>query len=342
MSADRDLMLDIRGWLAADERDLPRPVRASVMAAIADVPQRRQRWLRPWPSLWARQGRLRSIAILGLLIALLALLAVAWIVPFGSSSPESAHVENGWIAFSTQGHAGQIGSTDYRKGGDIYIAHDHDDLRMLVSRGPDMDRNVCPAFSPDGTQLAFGQLSRAGPAIVILDLAPDGTITDSTRLPVASTNTEAPCPRWSADGSRIGSLEYRNLVVIHGLDGSILEATAGDPSFADFPGPDDWRRPLLSPSGEYSVSGIYERGVVLSPVDGSPDRLITQEQYAIWGWSPDSTKVLLMRDVSGASFTLWAASVEPYTLEVIAEDIPTNGARSWPDRRDVSWQALIE
>jgi hypothetical protein len=50
-----------------------------------------------------------------------------------------------------------------------------------------------------------------------------------------------------------------------------------------------------------------------------------------------------MRDVSGGHFELSAISVvEPFTVEVIAGRIPTNNARSWPRRQDVSWQALYE
>jgi hypothetical protein len=286
-----------------------------------------------------------------MLLALLALLATTWLVPFAGSSPQPAHVENGWIAFSTQPHRDQENLRRWyeRQGGDIYIAHDRDDLRMLVSRGPEMDTNVCPAFSPDGTRLAYGRLADAGPAVVILDLAADGTITGSTSFPIDLSNTAAPCPRWSADGTRIGSLERRNLVVIHALDGTILEATEGDPTFGDFVsvsvvGKEDVPGSIVSPSGEYSVSSVYERGLVVTPVDGSPDRTIHDEGgYAIAGWSPDSTKVLRMRDVSGRHFELSAISVdEPYTVEIIAERIPTNGARSWPGMRDVSWQAITE
>ena len=247
---------------------------------------------------------------------------------------------NGWIAFSSQPHAQQDGLTDFRRGGDIYLAHDRDDLHVLVSRGPGKDTNVCPAFSPDGARLAYGERTAAGIAIVILELAADGSIVDTSRLPLDTTSTVAPCPRWSADGTRIGALDGRNVVVIRGLDGSIVEAGAGDPTYADFT--DDDTRPLVSPSGELSVRR-QDGGTVVHPVDGSPDRTIAGDVYRILGWSPDSTKVLLMSDSSATSFDLRAVSVdEPYTVEMIADVIPVNGARSWPGRRDGSWQSLLE
>jgi hypothetical protein len=255
-------------------------------------------------------------------------------------SPGPEGVTNGWIAFSSQPHAGQVMSTDGRRGGDIYLAHDSDDLRMLVSRGPGRDTNVCPAFSPDGTRLAYGERTDAGTAVVILDLAADGSIERTSRLPLDTTSTVAPCPRWSVDGTRITSLEARNTMVVRGLDGSIVEARSGDPTFTDYAyGPGT----LDSPSGELSVR---QQGgeIIVHPADGSPERTIAGKYpYAIAGWSPDSTKVLLLRDVSGHDFELSAVSVdEPFTVEVIADRIPTNGSRSWPERRDLSWQTLHE
>jgi hypothetical protein len=255
-------------------------------------------------------------------------------------SPGTEGVTNGWIAFSSQPHAGQVMATDGRRGGDIYLAHDSDDLRMLVSRGPGMDTNVCPAFSPDGTRLAYGEQTDAGIAIVILDLAADGSIERTSRLPLDTTSPVAPCPRWSVDGTRIGSLEARNIVIVRGLDGSIVEARTGDPTFADFaygPGP------LGSPSGEHSVR-MQNGEIIVHPADGSPERTIAgMNPYAIAGWSPDSTKLLLMRDVSGHDLQLSAVSIdEPFAVEVVADVIPVNGARSWPERRDLSWQTLFE
>jgi hypothetical protein len=175
---------------------------------------------------------------------------------------------------------------------------------------------------------------------VILDLAADGSIERTSRLPLDTTSTVAPCPRWSVDGTRITSLEARNTMVVRGLDGSIVEARSGDPTFTDYAyGPGT----LDSPSGELSVR---QQGgeIIVHPADGSPERTIAGKYpYAIAGWSPDSTKVLLLRDVSGHDFELSAVSVdEPFTVEVIADRIPTNGSRSWPERRDLSWQTLHE
>jgi hypothetical protein len=111
-------------------------------------------------------------------------------------------------------------------------------------------------------------------------------------------------------------------------------------------GAPEYTRPVESPSGELSVfwQDGPDGGIVVHPLDGSSERIIAREPYAIWSWSPDGTKVLLMG--SGAqSFDLRAVAVdEPFTVELITDEneIPTNGSRSWPDRLNASWQALLE
>src|SRR5436190_14673784 len=55
---------------------------------------------------------------------------------------------NGWIAFSSQPGYPQVAATDITIGGDIYLVREGVAPRLIVSRGPAMTMNVCPAFSP--------------------------------------------------------------------------------------------------------------------------------------------------------------------------------------------------
>ena len=61
--------------------------------------------------------------------------------------------------------------------------------------------------------------------------------------------------------------------------------------------------------------------------------------YAVAAWSPDRRKLLVMRDVSGIDFSMFAVSVEaPFEIVPVVENVRVNNTRSWPGRRDVSWQ----
>ena len=56
-------------------------------------------------------------------------------------------------------------------------------------------------------------------------------------------------------------------------------------------------------------------------------------------WSPDGRKLLVMQDVGGVNFTMFAVSVDaPFESVPVVEMVRVNHARSWPGRYDVSWQ----
>jgi hypothetical protein len=303
-----------------------------------------------------------AAAIALVALAGLALGTAAFVV--GQRSPDAPPlIVNGWIAFSSQPDQGEVVGSDVRRGGDIWLAGAGVEPRIIVSRGPDMDTNVCPTFSPDGTRLVYGHRSGSGSALVFLDVAPDGTVSESARVRIDDdfSDVDAPCPRWSADGTRIGTLIGSSLV-IRTLDGAPLTRVPGpgDPTHEDFdglyyfdgvysvvpfldrPARDLATRALVSPSGALAVRD--EGGEVLvGPMDGSPGRVIASPGYGIGGWSPDSTQVLFMQDISGLDFAMHAVSIEPpFEAIEIAARIPVNGSRSWPEARDVSWQALTE
>ena len=258
--------------------------------------------------------------------------------PLPSLAP--SRVSNGWIAYSTDGQS--PGSTDTATGSDIYLVREGSQPRLIASREGGTTRNSCPAFSPDGTKLAYVAVGPQGQDVVVLDLDANGDIRDTVHIPVTGAGVVV-CPRWSSDGARVAYLEGR-VVVVRGLDGSTSAPAAGDPSLKDFVQPDA----LLSPSGAWTVSLVSPLTTGCELAVAKPDRTATHIipippsdcPYAVAAWSPDGRQVLLMQDVGGG-FAINAIGVDSALAVTIVTNVMTDGARSWPGWGDVSWQPVL-
>jgi hypothetical protein len=277
-------------------------------------------------------------------------------------------VSNGWIAFSTQRGCCEVGHDYNGVGGDIYLVRDGVDATVIVSRGPGNASNVCPAFSPDGRTLVYGHRDSAGRALILLAVSADGSVSETARLDVPG-DSQVPCPRWSADGTRLAYLDGLSRdgkptaqpasLVVRGLDGSTLLPEPGDPNREDLtphPVADPWP-PLPSPSGEL-VAFVDDRGVMVERPDGSDAHVLltladfarmlgysrdeSVPPYSIPAWSPDGKYVLAQGDVSGLDFAMVAISVESPTQSIVlARMVPVNCASCWPGRGDASWQPVF-
>ncbi len=268
----------------------------------------------------------------------------------------------GWIAFSTQPGWPEHGHDYWGLGGDIYLVRQGIQPKMIVSRGTRNVSNVCPAFSPDGLTLVYGEHAGSNRALVFLAVSSDGSTSETARLDVPGEGN-VPCPRWSSDGTRVAYVEGDSLVyvehrngtiVVRGLDGSTLAPGPGDPSVEDFQRSVDTR--LLSPTGDL-VALTDERGLVVTKPDGSGARILVSPHqfsvignypepfdllpYAVPAWSADGRYVVAMLDV-GEAFSLLEISVQsPVETVVLASNVGVNGASRWPGRGDVSWQPVF-
>ena len=96
----------------------------------------------------------RSAWVVLALLALLAVLSVAALI--GGALPDRQPLggipSNGWIAVS----ANPVG-VGGGKAGDVYLLTNGVPARLLIGSPNDGIAQACPAFSPDGRQLAYGE-----------------------------------------------------------------------------------------------------------------------------------------------------------------------------------------
>jgi len=173
----------------------------------------------------------------------------------------------------------EIAFAAWPDGGIQLISADGSGWRMLTSTAGDWN----PAWSPDGTKLAFDR--RGDPQVQgdIYVIAPDGS--GLKRLTSGTFNDIEPA--WSPDGSRIvfqrdGSIHFVNVA-----DGSGLRALTG-------PGCDFY--PTWSPDGTRIAFASCRSGtnaIYVMNADGSGVRQLTSDPGSNYfpRWSPDGTKI---------------------------------------------------
>ena len=149
----------------------------------------------------------------------------------------------------------------------------------------------CPAFSPDGTMLAFGSV---GSSIVVATVDETGEITAVRRL--ADPDGSQHCPTWAPDSAALAFLAGSALVILP-LDGAARRL-------------DDWPQGLesydvglvsgyptdhaarWSPDGS-TIAVARPSGTWLVPVDGGQPRRLGPSPARSVSWSPDGRHVVV-------------------------------------------------
>jgi Tol biopolymer transport system component len=196
--------------------------------------------------------------------------------------------DNGWIAYVTYPTIGGDGPSD------IYLVREGVAPKLLVGGGFKQGHNSCPAFSPDGTWLAYAtagdgpEYDWVDPAIVVVEVDDAGsTVGDELRIRV---NGGLACPKWSADGRSLAYSANDELTVTR-LGG---ETTVIAPPTAMGP----WRDFAWSPVDDV-LAAIRPTGIWLIPGDGGEPTLLREaagELHAL-SWSPDGARLAITTEI---------------------------------------------
>jgi dipeptidyl aminopeptidase/acylaminoacyl peptidase len=181
----------------------------TTLARVATTPQPRVGWWRP--SALDRSSR-SSRPLLALAAGLLGLGLLGGVSLVGglltteSPAPTVPPVPttDGWIVFTTNANHPGLDS-------DVYLIRDGGPAVRIVGSDTEALDERCPAFSPDGTRLAYGQAlgsddrGHADAAVMIADLDGAGEVTTSNEIRLGDSRRDAapPCAVWSPDGRRV-------------------------------------------------------------------------------------------------------------------------------------------
>ena len=204
-------------------------------------------------------------------------------VPAGQASTVSFNVTC-TSDFRPAGVIAYARNTRNASGRAIHVANADGTGDVQVTDGLHFDTH--PAWSPDGTRLAFTRLENGASAIYVVNA-------DGSQLQRRTVTGTAYFPAWSPRGSTIAYDNEQGLIYASEADG---DWTA--PALLGFA--EEWSgQPAWSPDGATIAfvwgANTYESSIYLMGADGSNIRLLAAyplTRYLMPKWSPDGQQVL--------------------------------------------------
>ena len=285
----------------------------------------------PWAGVIVRRSRRGRVATGLATLAVLALAGVGLAVALQDDSASTglrvtddptvpALPPNGWVAFA--------GSTERLSfpgamGGDVYLVREGESPRRVAGSDTDMSDQGCPAFSPDGGRLVFGQATvgyRSGhefheddAELVIMEVGADGSTSGTTTIPLEGLRA-VPCPMWSPDGRWLAFGAGSDLAQEGATEVWLVDTVTEElRRLAGYAATDlEW----LPGSDELAIA---DNGIHVYSLTTGEVRSLGIEGAKKLAWSPDGTTVAFQR----ASTSLWLVDADGTNERQLTAD-PTN------------------
>ena len=168
---------------------------------------------------------------------------------------------------------------------------------------------VQPAWSPDGTKLAFVSTREGTPHVYVMNVDGSGT----RRL--TSSAQEDSHPSWSVDGKRIIFSREGALFVVPSNGGKALRFGHGLGNAAD---------PTFSPDGsaiayDYRVPGSPVREIYVQTAADTGRRQVTHlgNVSALPAWSPDGKTLAFQSNVHGGHYEIYTVRADGKDLRQV-------------------------
>lgn len=184
---------------------------------------------------------------------------------------------------------------------DLYLVLPGGEPRRILGSDQDGLDQACPAFSPDGTRLAFveGVNRFSSNSVKLVEIDADGTPSGDP-VEILGNARISGCPQWSPAGDRLAIVEYREREMrIVGLDGGSTTIPLGFPgiqsdlyafAYAVAWSPDASALAILESKG---LRG--PRSLRIVPVDGGESSVVwtagARRSPASVAWAPDGSRL---------------------------------------------------